>query len=591
MFRSAATALFALPCAAAVLLSAAAAHAQWQSIGTGFDYREFSVAGPNTVYVSRMTRSEPTAIVDTAVATDSMVSGREPTADTANRMEGAFGYWGGAWGSHTYDVVAAVNGSYHDTTTGMPEGGMIISGWHAKRHLDFGGESGFAWKADRELFMGGCVHYRGEKNFVTFDASSATVTIDDVNQPRGSDALVLYTIHYDWNTNTDGNGIEVLVRMDGPAMVMPEPAGSTGTIVAVRDGQGSTPVPFDHVVLSASGSFADDVRAHAAVGGTIHLSQELSNYEKDCNTPANDDDWTRTYASIEGAVHMVHDGQLQPYADAAVRARTAVAFDDDYLYFVVVDEISGSVGMTFNTLGQFCLNELGVVEAISVDGGGSSTMVLDGQVMNHPSDGAPRSVANAILMISLQPATHSSSFTTDTVVEAAVGAERRLGPGEPYHVVSTVSAATQGTVLAHEANGIESRGGPWWLVDIGGEPGWFDESELTYISGPVGPDGGAGGVGGSASGGGSTEGGNTGTGGAGASAASGASGISPSDDDGCGCRLERQATGRSSHGAASLWLAAAGVALARRRRCWSSHDPRARHRIGPQRSDADLPAG
>src|SRR4029077_839161 len=38
---------------------------------------------------------------------------------------------------------------------------------------------------------------------------------------------------------------------------------------------------------------------------------------------------------------------------------------------------------------------LGVTNAVNLDGGGSSTFVSHGQVLNHPSDGVARAVANA----------------------------------------------------------------------------------------------------------------------------------------------------------------------------------------------------
>lgn len=43
--------------------------------------------------------------------------------------------------------------------------------------------------------------------------------------------------------------------------------------------------------------------------------------------------------------------------------------------------------------------EMGAVEAMNLDGGGSSTFVLDGEVRNHPSDGSQRPVSDALLVI------------------------------------------------------------------------------------------------------------------------------------------------------------------------------------------------
>ncbi len=66
------------------------------------------------------------------------------------------------------------------------------------------------------------------------------------------------------------------------------------------------------------------------------------------------------------------------------------------MYFAVVDgRSSASVGMTLVEL-QHYLSRLGLVNAINLDGGGSSTMVLQQSVMNSPSDGRERSVAAVV---------------------------------------------------------------------------------------------------------------------------------------------------------------------------------------------------
>jgi exopolysaccharide biosynthesis protein len=43
--------------------------------------------------------------------------------------------------------------------------------------------------------------------------------------------------------------------------------------------------------------------------------------------------------------------------------------------------------------------DLGAVDALNLDGGGSSTMVIEGQVVNKPSDDRERELTNAILVL------------------------------------------------------------------------------------------------------------------------------------------------------------------------------------------------
>lgn len=48
--------------------------------------------------------------------------------------------------------------------------------------------------------------------------------------------------------------------------------------------------------------------------------------------------------------------------------------------------------------------QVGVYEGLNLDGGGSTTMVIDGRVVNHPSDpGGERAVGNALLVVQAVP--------------------------------------------------------------------------------------------------------------------------------------------------------------------------------------------
>ena len=59
--------------------------------------------------------------------------------------------------------------------------------------------------------------------------------------------------------------------------------------------------------------------------------------------------------------------------------------DDNHLLFVVVDGRSPgySAGVTMTGLAQI-MADLGATTAYNIDGGGSSTMVFDGQLVNDP---------------------------------------------------------------------------------------------------------------------------------------------------------------------------------------------------------------
>ena len=81
--------------------------------------------------------------------------------------------------------------------------------------------------------------------------------------------------------------------------------------------------------------------------------------------------------------------------------RTAVGLSAErrFLLLVVVDgRRAGAAGMTIAELGGY-LASLGARWAVNLDGGGSSTMWVEDRVVNQPSDGRERVVANHLGVI------------------------------------------------------------------------------------------------------------------------------------------------------------------------------------------------
>jgi exopolysaccharide biosynthesis protein len=94
-----------------------------------------------------------------------------------------------------------------------------------------------------------------------------------------------------------------------------------------------------------------------------------------------------------------------PGSDAFTRAphpRTAVGLSDDgrTMYFVVADgRREGVPGLTLARLAQFMRDELDACAAMNLDGGGSSAMWVGDAIVNRPSDGNERSVADHLAVI------------------------------------------------------------------------------------------------------------------------------------------------------------------------------------------------
>jgi hypothetical protein len=456
----------------------------WEDVGPGVQYREYRLPGPNRAYVARMDRNNPDVIIDSSIANGVLGDGKETVSEMAARYDDAINAWGQEWGARN-DVIVAINGSFHDLESGLPENGMIQGGWYVKRFEDLWGGSGFDWKFDRRAFVGACIDHRPDRQIISFLATGAQVEINGINTDRGRNDVVIYTPQHGPTTGTGNGGIEVLVELTQPLSIIPLPQMVLGTILEVREHNGSTPIPFDSVVLSAKGEGEDQLAANARVGDSIGISQEITHYDEDCQTP-HPGDWTLSYASIEASWDFLREDAIYHFQDIGAttrQPRTAICFNDDYIYFLVVDgRRSGvSVGMTISELASFCRGTLEASWGVNQDGGGSSTMVVNGQVMNMPSDGHERPVANGMMMIALAPKELSTRFEPGDISVTLDESKVRLGPGTDYATLSRIPKGAAVSIVADPAgvNGVLAKGSTWWKISYEDVVGWVQDDVLA----------------------------------------------------------------------------------------------------------------
>ena len=111
--------------------------------------------------------------------------------------------------------------------------------------------------------------------------------------------------------------------------------------------------------------------------------------------------WPNVFDAVGGSPMLLRDGSATPICGYCARQpRTAVGVTGDgRILLVVVDGRSRrSIGVTLGQLRDI-MRDLGAVTALNLDGGGSSEMVVDGEVVNDPSDGHERHITNAILVL------------------------------------------------------------------------------------------------------------------------------------------------------------------------------------------------
>ncbi|MGI6567541.1 MAG: phosphodiester glycosidase family protein [Firmicutes bacterium] len=282
-----------------------------------------------------------------------------------------------------HGAIAGVNGVYF-AANGQPLGLVVIDGKLISPPY-FNRTAAGLW-ADGSVRIEN-VTICGEVKRIADAEGSAGLdadvrTIDGVNRVRYADELIVYTPDNGPATGTNNYGWEVIVE---------------GNRV-IGLGQGNSPIPADGYVLSGHGNAGQWLR-NLEIGDYIEAHWQLS------------PDWLR-----EGVVHAVGGGpRLLRNGEIAVTGqeerfqaditqgrapRTALgvtAAGELLLATVNGRQARISIGMTLEELAELML-ELGAVEAMNLDGGGSSTMVVRGIVLNAPSDGRPRPVSNAVLV-------------------------------------------------------------------------------------------------------------------------------------------------------------------------------------------------
>lgn len=283
-----------------------------------------------------------------------------------------------------YGATAAINGGYFyvsgplaGASTGIYQlNGKVISSGDNRSALVFCEESGGKERT--------AVASAGFKGTVTA-ADGHNATIAGMNRPRMENEMVLYT--------------SVLGSTTPPVAGFEVALGADGKVVSAAQGGGSSQIPPGGMVLSASGDPAEWLREHAAAGSTVKVDVRL-----DPLAPLGS---CKPQDMVGAGPRLITNGKIeipeQGFNHATTRhPRTAFAVTKDgkFLLLTLDGRQSASAGMTLAELANQLLS-MGAVEAINLDGGGSTTMVVNGVIRNSPSDRRERSVSDAILVYSI----------------------------------------------------------------------------------------------------------------------------------------------------------------------------------------------
>ena len=211
------------------------------------------------------------------------------------------------------------------------------------------------------------------------------------------DELVAFTSQFGIDTPT-GPGLEAVLD-------------PRGRVVSLRSPRGG-PLLSGYRAVQATGSLVDDLRSAAVVGKRLTIRTGLRD-------PRGGAVRTRTSLSVvNGGPELVRAGQLHVTARADGFVRPA---EPSFYYgfsaernprtFAGVDAAGRTVlvtvdGRSTSSLGLSLVETaavakaLGMRSALNLDGGGSTTMVVDGRLTNQPSDATgERPVGDALLIL------------------------------------------------------------------------------------------------------------------------------------------------------------------------------------------------
>lgn len=232
-------------------------------------------------------------------------------------------------------------------------------------------------------------------------ADGTTLPVHGINRQAKSDECVVYNTAFARETPEPAPAQELLLR-DG---------------VVVGRGTGGTPlVPGTEVVVGDPSGRLRELKE----GEPCRLVWEIYLAERKVMVPGE-----QVWFALGGGPRLVTRAQITVTSEleqfrsdvSQGRApRTAIGVTaEGALLLVVVDgrQPGISVGMTLEELAALMI-ELGAVEAMNLDGGGSTTMVVGDRVVNMPSNGIERALSNALLVMMESTAATDAPGTTTT---------------------------------------------------------------------------------------------------------------------------------------------------------------------------------
>ncbi len=345
------------------------------------------------IYVAEMSRQEPSLHFEVALA-NSQVLGKETVRSIAKRRTQR----------GDRNVVVAVNGGFGVLGDMRGYGGVLEN-----LHIQDG--ELITQPTDTDACFG--VTESGEflstpvQMKANIQIGTHTLEIGCINQRRLDGCKVtLYTPRLGESTHTNRRRGKEVILSGLPLPLTPNYVHPYQ--VKTVSNNGNSTIPKDGAILWINAQEKDPSISQLNPGVSGKLTVTLSPPE-----------WNQVHHAIGGRLRLLKNGKInQMLVDKHLKnkkrhapgkrsqvlnlshePRTALGYNADTLFLVVADgrQPKYSTGLTLYELANILI-ELGATEAINLDGGSSSTFVVNDEVVNQPSGRQEREVLNAVFI-------------------------------------------------------------------------------------------------------------------------------------------------------------------------------------------------
>ena len=315
---------------------------------------------------------------------DGRLRGRERVSDIARDNA-----------SDSATVLAGVNGDFFDLATGENENNQVIDGeiWKATSRTP--ADSARYVRSQLAIMRNGRPEIA--ESWLIANVSlhgNALFALDGINRRTDVGQLVLYTEHFGRMTPYDSSN----TLRELPLRALRHRGDTLRYVVASMPVSAGTTLLTERAALSLPRN--DTSRGIPHPGDTITIAPFWVHFTASPRLLIGG--WPRLVMhgrSIADSVDRLEG--TTPAFSVTRHPRTGAGFsrDSTTLYLITVDgRQESSSGMSLAEFADLMV-QLGVFEGLNLDGGGSTTMVVNGRVVNHPSDpGGERTVGDALLV-------------------------------------------------------------------------------------------------------------------------------------------------------------------------------------------------